>query len=188
MIYPELFIARHGQTEWNLQKRMQGNFDSPLTVLGKTQARQLNAIFKQLDPSGLNFIASPQLRAVHTAAIALEGIAAEITTDPRLKEIGVGEWQGQSTDLLKASVTQPLSHMLHYYDHAPNGETFAGLRTRCTKFLSELTGPTVVITHGITSRMLRLIAMGHGDEQLSDLPGGQGIVFHIKDGVQKTLN
>jgi broad specificity phosphatase PhoE len=187
MSYPDLYIARHGQTEWNLQRRMQGALDAPLTELGKTQAHQLNAIFKTLPPAK-SYLTSPQLRAVHTAAIALAGIAPEITTDTRLREIGVGDWQGMETDQLKASVTEPLTHMLHYYDHAPNGETFAGLRLRCSEFLDTLTGPTVLITHGITSRMLRLIALDQGTDQLSDLPGGQGIVFHVKDGVQKILS
>lgn len=188
MSYPELFIARHGQTEWNVQRRMQGALDSPLTPLGKDQALNLRRIFLGLDTAGKTFVSSPQLRAVHTAAIAFETIAPTIETDTRLREIGVGDWQGQPSDPLKASVSQPLKHMLHYYDFAPNGETFAGLRLRCEAFLDTLDAPTVIMTHGITSRMLRLIALGLENDQLSDLPGGQGIVHHIKGGVQKIIS
>ncbi len=54
--------------------------------------------------------------------------------------------------------------------------------------MSNLQGPSVLVTHGITSRMIRATVLGLGIAGLGEMPGGQGVVYHLKDGVQKRLS
>ena len=189
MRYPPLYILRHGQTEWNAQHRIQGRLDSPLTELGRAQARQQHVTLGSRDLSGYRAFSSPQGRAFHTASIALEGLCARVDTDPRLAEIGVGAWEGLRRDQLGGGRISDESEesALDLYDRAPDGEGFAALRKRCAAFLSDLSGPSILVTHGVTSRMLRLIILDMETHEIADLPGGQGVVFHLSDGLQIKL-
>lgn len=189
MSYPDLYIARHGETEWNASGRMQGRLHSALTPKGEAQARDLGRILKSHVSSGTRYITSPQTRAVHTAALALSHSVAMIETDARLCEIDVGAWQGRIRDELQVTgdIKMTPDGPLAFYEQAEGGEGFPALRRRCADFLGSLNGPCVLITHGITGRMLRAVALGMDDEGLVDLPGGQGVVFHISGDQQKIL-
>ncbi|KGK80110.1 hypothetical protein PM03_05420 [Thalassobacter stenotrophicus] len=190
----ELFVLRHGETTWNREGRMQGHLNAPLTELGVEQAVTQRNIMAEQDLSGFCVLSSPSGRAVETAAIALGPLVTEITTDPDLREVGVGEWTGR----LRAELIDPTEWqvtadgVLELYDMAPGGEGLAGLEARCTQFLARLEGPHVLVTHGITSRMIRALALGNGPNvtlaMLSEMPGGQGVVYHVKDGQQKRLS
>jgi broad specificity phosphatase PhoE len=185
MAYPELYILRHGQTEWNAQNRMQGALNSPLTAKGEQDAAKQGAILANRDLTGFQFWCSPQGRAVQTAGIALARLAADIHTDARLREIGVGDWSGLLRDTLPLP-DGPDPYALQY-DMAPNGEGFAALEIRARAFLDDLTGPSVLVTHGITSRVLRTLIVGpSATAQVTD-HGGQGCVYHLKDGQQILL-
>lgn len=194
MTYPELMILRHGQTEWNLEGRMQGNLDSRLTSEGVAQAQAQNAILKRADLAGWRAYSSPQGRAVASAEIAFESVLDEVTTDPDLVEIGVGEWAGQlRVDLVAAlpasvALADGPDGPVGLYAHAPNGEGLAALRTRATRFLDRLNGPSIIMTHGITSRMLRAVVLNLPNEKLGQLPGGQGVIYHLRDRDQFRLD
>ncbi|WP_019954876.1 histidine phosphatase family protein [Yoonia vestfoldensis] len=186
MPFPELYILRHGETEWNAENRMQGALNSPLTSKGEADAARQGAILAQLDLTGFQFWCSPQGRAVQTAGIALGRIAAHIRTDDRLREIGVGDWAG----LLRDTLPMPggPDPVAAQYAMAPNGEGFARVEARCRDFLSDLTGPAVLVTHGITSRVLRRLVAGDAAITVPTAHGGQGRVYHLKDGVQSLLD
>lgn len=189
-MFPELYILRHGETEWNAEGRMQGALNSPLTAKGKAQAQQQHSILSGLDLDGFTFLSSPQGRAHQTAGIALAGIADFIRTDDRLREIGVGDWAGRSrADLWGDQPAQPEGPdgSLNLYERAPNGEGFTRLRERCEGFLADLKTPSVLVTHGITSRMLRSVILGLDRSGMENLPGGQGNVFHLKNNQQIEL-
>ncbi|GFE50081.1 phosphoglycerate mutase [Roseobacter cerasinus] len=189
-VYPPVYILRHGQTEWNAQHRIQGGLDSPLTKLGRTQAQMQRTLLQDCDLDGYHAICSPQGRALQTAAIALEGLVPRIETDVRLAEIGVGVWEGLSrTDLTRDRVVDESEESaLDLYDRAPGGEGFVALRARCLSFMDSLPGPAVLVTHGITSRMLRLIALDMDISEIGTLPGGQGVIYHLQDGTMQKLS
>jgi len=188
--YPEIFVLRHGETEWNAQGRMQGALNSPLTERGRAQARQQGDILSEFDLTGFDVICSPQARAFETAAIALAGQVNRIRTDEGLREIGVGLWAGKLRSELSAGqdLIEGPDGALALYEQAPEGEGFAALEQRCRAFLDQLNGPSVLITHGITSRMLRCVATGVGPSGLENIGGGQGIVFQVKNSSQKRLD
>ncbi|SMX31670.1 histidine phosphatase family protein [Octadecabacter ascidiaceicola] len=185
MIYPELYILRHGQTVWNAEDRMQGWLNSPLTPKGQMDAARQGEILRCIDLEGFEFWSSPSGRAVQTAGIACGPLAEAVHTDIRLREIGVGDWAGRlRADLPQGTGDDPY---LEQYEMAPNGEGLAAVETRCRAFLSEVVRPTVLITHGITSRVIRSIVIGPAALENSDIHGGQGCVYHLKGGVQKLL-
>ncbi|AXI48905.1 histidine phosphatase family protein [Sulfitobacter sp. SK012] len=182
---PPLYILRHGETDWNATGRLQGRFDSPLTQRGVAQAKAQNSILGRHDLAGFKAISSPQGRAFRTAEIALEGVCADIQTDARLSEIGLGDWAGMDRGALIRS--EKVRSGFDLYERAPNGEGFDVLYARCDAFLGTLTGPSVLVTHGITSRMLRVILLGKSLAELRKIEGGQGIVFYLENRVQKLL-
>ncbi|WP_322893541.1 MULTISPECIES: histidine phosphatase family protein [unclassified Yoonia] len=185
MPFPELYILRHGETEWNAENRMQGALNSPLTAKGEADAARQGAILATRDLTGFQFWCSPQGRAIQTAGIALARIAQDIHTDDRLREIKVGDWSGLLRDTLPLP-DGPDPYALQY-DMAPNGEGFAALEVRARAFLADLKGPAVLITHGITSRVLRRIVIGDAATAEVTPHGGQGCVYHLKDGRQTLL-
>lgn len=189
MPFPELYILRHGETRWNAENRMQGGLNSPLTDKGCGQAAQQAALLAAQDLTGFVAYSSPQGRAFETAGIAVARHIPMIHTDDRLREIGVGEWQGRlrAELMIDGPRNDSPDGPIAMYEQAPGGEGFARLEARCRAFLDDLTGPAVLVTHGITSRMLRTIILGLGRPGLGQLPGGQGVVFHLKDGTQKQL-
>lgn len=184
MTYPELYILRHGQTKWNAEDRMQGWLNSPLTQKGEMDAARQGEILRDLDLNGFAFWCSPSGRTVQTAGIAC-AMADIVHTDIRLREIGVGDWAGR----LRSELPMPdgPDPYMAQYEMAPNGEGLAAVEARVAAFLADLDGPAVVITHGITSRVIRGQVVGAHALANPSIHGGQGCVYHLKDGVQNLL-
>jgi probable phosphoglycerate mutase len=190
MTFQPILVLRHGETLWNAEGRFQGVLNSPLTERGQEQARAQGRILADLDLADYDVRVSPQGRAFETAAIALARQVSHLRTDDRLREIGVGDWSGLLREGLTVfGETQPDTPdgPLALYEHAPGGEGFAALRARCLDFLQSLERPTICVTHGITSRMLRTVAMGLPASTLGDRPGGQGVIYGVEAGEHRTL-
>jgi broad specificity phosphatase PhoE len=87
-----ILFARHGETDWNRERRYQGHADEPLNELGRAQARQLA---EELRSTTLSAVYSSDLRrASETADIVAAGLGLPVMLDTRLREIDVGSWQG----------------------------------------------------------------------------------------------
>ena len=187
--FPELFVLRHGETEWNRARRWQGVLDSPLTEKGRAQAVAMGEMLRSesVTATSHQILSSPQGRAVETARLAF-GDAGAIQPEPLLREISVGDWAGLTMDEIDARWPGPEDeHFLGRYARAPGGEPFGALWERVGKVLDLISRPTVIVTHGITSRFLRTRAMGLSLDQIEELPGGQGVIFHLKDGEHRIL-
>src|SRR5262249_19821935 len=87
-----LFVARHGQTDWNLEHRWQGWADPPLNTTGRGQAAELG---ESLAGGKSDGVGGSHLRgARETAEIAAARLGLPVALDPRLREVDVGEWSG----------------------------------------------------------------------------------------------
>ena len=181
--YPKIWFLRHGQTQWNLERRLQGRLDSPLTELGQAQAAQQAVIMrpKLAATPDIACLVSPQGRAVHTAEIALGGRAFE--TDPRLAEVATGEWDGQ----LRADLPTRGLNDLFLYTSAPGGEGFDALEARVRAVLDELTEETVIVSHGLWGKVLRGLVRGLQREEMDALSNKQRCVYVLEDGRETLL-
>jgi probable phosphoglycerate mutase len=182
-IYPDILVLRHGQTLWNAAGRHQGQRDSDLTETGRAQARRQGEILVAIapDPDNFSFHVSPQGRARQTARLALSGLGQEPQVDPRLMEVGFGQWEGLTKAEIDArwpangDCTDPFA----WHFTAPDGERFEALCARAQSFLDDLAGPAVIVTHGITSRVLRGLWLGLDMAGMAAIEGGQGVVYHM---------
>ena len=185
---PDLFVIRHGETEFNAIGRMQGGLDSRLTANGRDQADAMaNKLRGIVGPDTHDLICSPQGRALATADPISAATGCPIVPIDDLREISMGDWTGLPRAEIdrRWPVPNPNEHFVEFYARAPNGEPFENLWNRVGRVLDGLTRPTVIVTHGFTSRFLRTRAMGWGMDRIADLPGKQGAIFQISNGQHK---
>jgi len=96
----ELFVFRHGETDWNKESRFQGHTDIPLNAKGIEQAYSLATVIKTLKPEII--LTSDLNRAKHTAQIVNEDLGVSIIETPMLRECRLGEPEG----LLRTEIVQ----------------------------------------------------------------------------------
>jgi broad specificity phosphatase PhoE len=163
-----LVVIRHGETEWNVARRLQGHEDIPLNDRGRAQARRhgvaLRARCRRLgvEPGALAFVGSPLSRAAETMRIvrAQLGLGADgYVADTRLVELGFGRWAGLTIQEVEAS--DPAGHAAREGDRwnvrPPGGESMADGAARIAPLLAALDRPTVLVTHGGIIRILHVL-------------------------------
>ncbi|MFC6040650.1 histidine phosphatase family protein [Paenisporosarcina macmurdoensis] len=154
-----LYITRHGQTEWNIQSRMQGWADSPLTVTGAEAAKQLG---KRLQDVPLDAVySSTSGRTIHTAQLIIGERTTPLIQKEDLREINVGEWQGMlSTDIEKDFADQLKTYYEHPSQFEPiSGESFHMLKERILGAVEDIAaahpnGHVLIVTHGVVKKCL----------------------------------
>lgn len=188
----DLYIVRHGQTEWNLEGKFQGWLNSPLTTAGIDSAKKLGEHFKTIDFEA--FYTSPLERAKQTLEIAI-GDGGNIICDERIKEICLGRWQGMLiSDIQKH---YPEEYKSYYFSpesfQIEGGESYFDLYSRVTSFLNDIQmrhfengkkKKILVVTHGITLMMLQLIFGGETIEKLTryQVPNNSQVHVYRFDG------
>lgn len=94
----QVYLVRHGETQWNAERRIQGQSDSPLTAKGEQQAMQVATRAKEL---GITHIISSDLgRTRRTAEIIAQACGCDILLDPRLRELNMGVLETRNIDSL----------------------------------------------------------------------------------------
>lgn len=186
--YPKIWFLRHGQTEWNHAYRLQGQLDSPLTAQGLADAERQAILMDDILQTDMAIRVSPLGRAVQTADIALGG--APYVCDPRLMEINAGDWQGRLRAEILADHPVFEGHQpsaLEIYDAAPGGEGLAAFHERICSFLNDLTGPTVIVAHGLLGQVLRAEVRGIDLSEAGHLSNAQGCVYVLENGSEQRL-
>ncbi|MEK4848489.1 histidine phosphatase family protein [Paenibacillus sp. FSL H7-0756] len=170
-----VYITRHGQTEWNVQKRMQGHQDSPLTPLGVQQAEWLGKAMQDVHLDAVYASSSP--RALRTAEIIRGDREIPLTAYDEFKEINLGVWEGREAGELEEQY--PEQHQLFWGDPAlfsiKGGETFAAVQERALGKLRELidlheAGTILIATHTVVVKVLMAYFEDRAMEKLWDLP------------------
>jgi probable phosphoglycerate mutase len=146
-----LYIARHGETEWNLAGKLQGHRDSPLTAKGHIQAEFLAMA---LNNKQISKVYSSDLgRAVQTARAVAEHLGVELIIDERLRERNFGILEGKTKVEVDESLL-PARLRSHEPDYViPGGESFRQVYERSVACLEELVEQNghsafAVICHG----------------------------------------
>jgi glucosyl-3-phosphoglycerate phosphatase len=192
-----LFIARHGETVFNAAGRMQGMYaHTPLTREGCEQASDMGAALKRhiANDTPLALLSSPAGRTLQTLALVVEELGRDYhtnDTDIRLREIDVGDWDGCYYNDVAPDIRtiMDMEHKL-FIKKAPGGEDYRDVAERVTEWLSEQSFGTdmLVITHGMTARVLRGILLGlpHMEGFGAPIAPGlaQGSMVAICDGVE----
>lgn len=176
---------RHGETVWNAEGRLQGAFDSPLTGRGRRQAAAMGRILAALrvSPRTHDALSSPQGRAEQTARLALGRTGLVARPEPRLREIGMGEWAGLTrTEIATRWPAPPDEGILTFYARCPGGEDLSAVAERAADLLLSLRRPAVLVTHGLTLRLLAALALGRDWDAAEALCLPQGRVLRLRDG------
>jgi len=136
----KLYITRHGETEWNIEGRIQGWGNSNLTEKGIENAIKLGDRLKNVS---FDYIfSSPLGRAVDTAKWIKGEKNAPIVLKESLKEMGFGVWEGMKhsqVDEMYPTERYNFKNKPHLYKNM-NGESFTDILYRAKQFLSEVTG------------------------------------------------
>jgi glucosyl-3-phosphoglycerate phosphatase len=152
-----LILIRHGQTEWNVDGRMQGQLDTELTEVGRSQAKEAARELAARRPVVL--VSSDLRRAWDSATILAENCAEPVVlrAEPRLRETSLGEWEG--LDHTAVDQRYPGARMRWRFDATvapPGGENRLDVAARAVPVVTELLAelpewaerPVILVAHG----------------------------------------
>lgn len=146
----DLWLVRHGETEWSLTRRHTGRTDIPLTAHGEQQAATVAPPLRDVDFALV--LSSPLQRARRTAELA--GFGDRLELDDDLVEVDYGDYEGLTT----AEIRERRPGWDLWRDGCPGGETIGEVAARCARALARARaadGPVLVVAH---SHLLRTFA------------------------------
>lgn len=194
------FIARHGETVFNLARRLQGDHPhTPLTRAGFAQADEIGRAMRAemgLKPA-MTLWASSTGRALQTLAVIAEHLELDwhqARTDDRLVEIGMGEWGGRYyADVISTGELTMVNGL--FATRAPGGEWYDEIAARVTGWLEDTDedeSDRLVVMHGISSRVMRGLMTGADVVPEVGTPVApaqpQGTITMIERGVERVVH
>ena len=149
----KLVIVRHGETEWNVQHKVMGQLDSPLTAKGIQQAKAIGDRLRRLKFTSI--YSSDLGRAVQTANIIAETCGKQIIFDAELREWNMGIFEGLTVSEMHKKFPQERQDYEQIGDEyiIPKGESLTQCRARGFRILNAIAERhsdenVVVVTHG----------------------------------------
>jgi len=190
---PVIYYVRHGETDFNVEQRLQGRRDTLLNARGRLQARHCGNLLRELfardecRAGDLGYVASPLQRARETMHILRETLGLDpraYDLDPRLMEISYGDWEGFTLAEIEAGTPGVLAQReSDKWDFAPpNGENYRELTARIGAWYAALTRDTVVAGHGGGARALLTLFELLPREEATHEQILQGVVYVFSDG------
>ncbi len=184
-----LYFIRHGQTDWNLEGRLQGHTDIPINSTGQAQAEQNGETLARIlaAPEEFHFVSSPLVRARKTMEIIRQTIGLEPSgydTDNRLMEVRFGEFEGLKFDEIATQMPEEfkLRENNKWLYTPPGGESYADLTARVGGWYDSIDRDTVCVAHGGVSRGLRGVVLNLDPNSITDLPVPQDKVLKVEAG------
>jgi len=149
-----IYLLRHGQTDWNLENRIQGHLDMPLNETGRKEAETCRTQLASVKIDQI--IASDLLRAKETARIINEVLSLPISFDSRLRELNMGDLQG----MVAKEIPNESWDLLNHEPHKIHAESLADFYKRTKSFFDEIDAQknTLIVAHGGTIRMTLYLA------------------------------
>ena len=184
---PLIYFLRHGQTDYNASKRIQGTLEIPINEKGRGQARRNGSLLAELigEKDRFDFVASPLLRARQTMEIVRDTMrvsALGYRTDDRLKEISFGAWASLTWPDIEAR--EPEAYACRQADRwnvaAPGGETYRDVYRAVAGWVESVTSDTVVVAHYGTARCIRGYFLKLAPAEILDLDVPQDKVLMIE--------
>ena len=158
-----ILIARHGQSDWNQERRWQGHADRPLTDRGREQAQ---ALADRLSHIELDAVYSSDLqRARDTAAVVAESQGLELRQLPDLREVDVGSWSGLTRAEAEERFPEGFARWRDGYPGWKDGETYEAMTDRVLRAVGKIaaeheSGRVLVVSHGGPIRAMHAAALG----------------------------
>jgi len=158
-----IFLARHGESDWNVEKRFQGHSDRPLTERGRKQAHALADLVASEKIDAV--YTSPLSRAQETAEIVAARAGLEPVALPELREVDTGSWSGLSRADVEARFPEGFSRWRSGGSGWRDGETYEQMAERVIGALRTIAedhpdGRVLVISHGGPIRAIHAAAEG----------------------------
>jgi probable phosphoglycerate mutase len=193
-----LYILRHGETAWNIERRMQGSRNSDLTARGRAQAMAMGHALKaelEREPGATLFLRSPLGRTVETSLIVGDALGldpAQWRDDPRLAELGYGAWEGFSWQEIEAHTPDAMASWRADPEGfcPPGGETHHALRRRSHEALAEIVAGgqrTVIVGHGVSGAVMRGLNLGLDARAMFVLEKPQDAFFRLTAGAEERI-
>ena len=184
-----IYVVRHGQTVWNLQKRKQGQMDSPLTLRGINQAGLISDILKKeiLDFRDFQLVISPQWRCQQFSSIICENIGVKFSdciVEDDLKEHSFGFWEGLTEEEIESEFPGMLAKRYsNWWEYiVPGGESYELLSKRVEKVLFRYYNKKVIfVCHEMVSKVLRGNYLSMNHEDVLKLKHEQNRVFKLEN-------
>jgi len=158
-----ILLVRHGETDWNSERRWQGHADQPLNDAGRKQARELA---ETLTDRGIDVVYSSDLvRAHETALIVAQRLGLPVQVDAGLREVDVGDWAGRLVSEIEADDPEAFQLWRQGRKAWNGGESYEEMGERVVGAVLRLAerhpGQTVlIVTHGGSIRACRATAAG----------------------------
>jgi broad specificity phosphatase PhoE len=184
---PPIIFVRHGETDWNAQGFIQGSIDTELNAKGRTQVQAvaLGLLNLREELAAYDFIVSPQVRAQETMAAInawQERPAELIRTEPLVRELGFGIWEGKPFWELKASPIYPADPEDRFYWRPEGGESYQDGVARVELLLAKLERPTLIVAHGAIGRCLIGVIGQKSPGDIVNMLTPQGFYCRLADG------
>jgi broad specificity phosphatase PhoE len=190
---PVLYFIRHGETDWNVEGRLQGHRDVPLNASGREQATACGPILRKLvaregrSLDSLDYVSSPLGRARQTMEIMRRHIDLAPTpysVDERLAELSFGAWEGLTLSEIRDR--DPALFAERERDKwrfvPPGGESYEQLAARMKTWYEDLRRDAVVVAHGGTARALLATLAIAAPHSAPNVPIDQGVVYRFAEG------
>ncbi|MCR9261026.1 MAG: phosphoglycerate mutase family protein [Pseudomonadaceae bacterium] len=179
-----IYIVRHGQTQWNVESRMQGRLDSPLTDAGRQQASVNGALIKSLGGVEQLWV-SPAGRTTETAFLINSYTQAAIDFADALLERDCGDWSGLTLEQIQQDHPQAWADRLEdpYYFAPPQGESLQDMLLRAHSFLDELFDSewesVALVTHGVMSKVILKFYLGLSEIECTRTRHPNDLVYRL---------
>lgn len=168
----KIYFVRHGETEWNVKKKIQGTTDIPLNENGLNQAKRLaDRLVKEKLPV-VRVYTSPQIRAKKTGQIVADALQIPCEVMEGFAEMDLGEWEGSNWDVIEAEYKEVYHNWNEHrrYVKTPGGECYNEVLERTLQSLSEIlkreTKDVLVVTHSAVLMSLRCFLAGRPFEEM----------------------
>jgi probable phosphoglycerate mutase len=185
---PWCYFIRHGETDWNAERRVQGHVETDLNARGRKQAEAIARKLRRIEPDISRFAlyASPMRRVRQTLAPILAAYGLDetaVTFDERLRERDFGKWEGMVWDeLIKAGVNPWESPRDYYFWRPEGGESYADVARRVDDFLRDMRHPAIIVAHGGIHRVLRGAMLGLPPEEVAVMRVPQNAFCRLQPG------
>lgn len=188
-----IYFSRHGETDWNVSQRVQGQMDIDINAHGRTQADRNGDMLKSLigAAEGFDFVASPLRRTRETmerirTRMGLDPLAYR--TDPLLMEVHFGDWQGHMMEEFEAAgvgsaslLQQRERDKWNFVPPGEHAESYMILSERVAKWLESVKGKTVCVTHGGCIRTLFYLVEGMSEQDAAHLSVPQDKLLKLEN-------